>query len=54
MTRFYTHLIAGTDIETALQQAKIDLLDRFGEKATPVYWGGFFLSGDGNRRIVFK
>jgi CHAT domain-containing protein len=54
MTRFYTHLIAGTDIETALQQAKIDLLDRFGEKAAPVYWGGFFLSGDGNRRIVFK
>jgi CHAT domain-containing protein len=54
MTRFYTHLADGTDTETALQKAKLDMLDRFGEKAAPVYWAGFFLSGDGNRRIAFK
>jgi len=54
MTRFYTHLTNGTDTETALQKAKLDMIDRFGEKAAPVYWAGFFLSGDGNRRIAFK
>jgi CHAT domain-containing protein len=54
MTRFYSHLIDGIDIATALQQAKIDLINRFGERAAPVYWGGFFLSGDGTRQIVFK
>ncbi len=54
MTRFYTHLGGGDDTETALQKAKLDMLDRFGDKAAPVYWAGFFLSGDGNRRIAFK
>jgi hypothetical protein len=54
MTKFYSHLTDGTDIETALQRAKLDMLNRFGEKAAPVYWAGFFLSGDGNRRIAFK
>ena len=54
MTRFYTHLAAGDETETALRKAKLDLLDRFGEQAAPVYWAGFFVSGDGSRRISFK
>ncbi|MDQ2948672.1 MAG: CHAT domain-containing protein, partial [Acidobacteriota bacterium] len=54
MTRFYNHLAAGEDIGTALQQAQLDLLKRFGDKATPYYWAGFFLSGDGNRKISFQ
>lgn len=54
MSRFYAHLASGSDIESALQKAKLDMLVRFGEKASPVYWAGFFLSGDGNRRISFR
>lgn len=54
MTRYYSHLAAGEDTGTALQQAKLDLLKRFGDKATPYYWSGFFLSGDGNRKISFQ
>ncbi|MEJ2147715.1 MAG: CHAT domain-containing protein [Acidobacteriota bacterium] len=47
MKRFYQHLVAGRDKGAALRQAKLDLLQKFGDSALPIYWAGFVLVGDG-------
>ena len=47
MKRFYQHLVDGHDKATALLQAKLDLLEKFGDTALPVYWAGFVLVGEG-------
>ena len=53
MERFYTHLAEGQDKESALRQAKIDLLARFGKQMPPYYWAAFVLVGDGASPISF-
>jgi CHAT domain-containing protein len=47
MRRFYQHLADGQDKGAALRQAKLDLLQKFGDSALPIYWAGFVLVGDG-------
>jgi CHAT domain-containing protein len=51
MKRFYAHLASGADNGSALRQAKLDLLQQFGDQALPIYWAGFTLVGEGFTRI---
>jgi CHAT domain-containing protein len=51
MKRFYQHLVDGFDEGAALRQAKLDLLEEFGDQALPIYWAGFTLVGDGSTVI---
>ena len=51
MKRFYQHLADGVDKGRALRQAKLDLLQEFGDQALPIYWAGFVLSGEGSMRL---
>jgi CHAT domain-containing protein len=53
MKRFYGHLAAGNDKALALRQAKLDLLEEFGDQAHPIYWAGFTLVGE-SLSPVFK
>ncbi len=47
MDRFYTHIVAGEDQASALRDAKLDLLAKYGKSVSPYYWGAFVLTGDG-------
>jgi CHAT domain-containing protein len=47
MKRFYTRLAAGQDTASALRQAKLEMIELFGNRATPNLWGGFIVMGDG-------
>ena len=51
MKRFYTHLAQGEDKATALREAKLDLLAKYGTQVSPYYWGAFVLIGDGGSPI---
>ena len=51
MKRFYQHLAAGSDKGSALRQAKLDLLQQFGDQALPIYWAGFTLVGESSMSI---
>ena len=51
MKRFYQHLAEGSDKGSALRQAKLDLLQQFGDQALPVYWAGFTLVGESSMSI---
>jgi CHAT domain-containing protein/tetratricopeptide (TPR) repeat protein len=51
MERFYTHIAEGQDKASALRQAKIDLLVRYGRQIPPYYWAAFVLVGDGESPI---
>ena len=51
MKRFYTHLAQGEDKATALRDAKLDLLAKYGAQVSPYYWGAFVLIGDGGAPI---
>ena len=46
MKRFYEHLGSGEDEGSALQHAKLDMMQEFGDRSLPVYWAGFTLTGD--------
>lgn len=45
--QFYAHLGEDQDKASALRQAKIDLLKKYGDEALPYYWAGFTLQGEG-------
>lgn len=47
MDRFYTHIASGDDQASALRNAKLDLLEKYGKTISPYYWGAFVLTGDG-------
>jgi CHAT domain-containing protein len=51
MKRFYEHLASGTDTGSALRQAKLDLIQQFGDQAIPIYWAGFTLVGEGGHAV---
>ena len=53
MQHFYQHLAEGHDKATALREAKLDLLRKFGGDAAPFYWAGFILTGEGATPIAF-
>jgi CHAT domain-containing protein len=46
MRAFYTRLAAGADIASALRDAKLTMLDRFGPQAIPRLWSGVLAYGD--------
>ena len=45
--RFYEHLAKKQDKGSALRQAKIELLEKYGDEALPYYWAGLTLQGEG-------
>jgi CHAT domain-containing protein/tetratricopeptide (TPR) repeat protein len=51
MEEFYSHLAEGDDLGHALRNAKLDLLARYGEQASPFYWAGFVIVGDATKTI---
>lgn len=51
MDRFYTHIAEGVDQASALREAKVDLLAKYGKEVPPYYWGAFILIGDGGSPI---
>lgn len=44
--QFYKNLADGMDKGSALRKAKLDLMNKFGDQATPFYWAGFILDGE--------
>ncbi|MFQ5778285.1 MAG: CHAT domain-containing protein [Terriglobia bacterium] len=50
--QFYTHLEQDQDKASALRQAKIDLLKKYGDEALPYYWAGFTLQGEGASTVT--
>src|SRR6266436_2883928 len=54
MERFYTHIAEGQDKASALRQAKLDLLAKYGRQVPPYYWGAFVLVGDGGSPIPLR
>lgn len=51
MEGFYQNLAAGQDEADALRNAKLALLKEYRAQATPFYWAGFTLAGDGPARV---
>ena len=51
MDQFYTHIVEGQDQASALRNAKLDLLAKYGKEVSPYYWGAFVLTGDGGSPI---
>jgi CHAT domain-containing protein len=51
MEAFYRNLAAGQDEADALRNAKLSLLAEYRRQATPFYWAGFTLVGDGTGRV---
>jgi CHAT domain-containing protein len=52
MKDFYTHLANGEDKASALRQAKLDYLQRLGDRP-PAYWAAFTLVGEGSAPVAF-
>lgn len=46
MREFYQRLSAGADVAEALQQAKLQMLEKFGPQAVPRLWSGLVAYGD--------
>jgi CHAT domain-containing protein len=54
MKRFYANLGKGIDRGTALQKAKLDLIEQFGDDSVPFFWAGFTMIGEGSKQINFS
>ena len=52
MQHFYHHLAKGQDEGSALQQAKLELIQQFRDQAAPFFWAGFTLAGEASRPIT--
>jgi CHAT domain-containing protein len=46
MQEFYAKLYAGAPAADALHQAKLRLIERYGDQAAPALWAGFVLTGE--------
>ncbi|MCB1021644.1 MAG: CHAT domain-containing protein [Acidobacteria bacterium] len=53
MRRFYAQLGQGADRASALRNAKLEMLERFGDQALPYHWAGFTMVGDGSQPIAW-
>jgi CHAT domain-containing protein len=53
MKRFYTRLRSGQDVASALRQAKLEMIELFGSRATPHLWGGYIVMGDGSGKLRY-
>jgi CHAT domain-containing protein len=52
MKDFYAHLATREDKASALRQAKLDYLERSGDRP-PIFWAAFTLVGEGSSPITF-
>jgi CHAT domain-containing protein len=54
MQRFYRHLADGRDTSSALRDAKIELLNEYGDQVSPYYWAAFIPVGETSRPVGIK
>jgi CHAT domain-containing protein len=54
MNRFYSRLGRGEDTGSALRNAKLDLLAKYGEHVSPFYWAAFVAVGETAEPIGIK
>ena len=54
MDRFYQRLSQGEDTSSALRDAKLDLLAKYGDKVSPFYWAAFIAVGEASTPIGIK
>jgi CHAT domain-containing protein len=52
MREFYRRLSAGSNIATAMRDAKRDLIKTFGTEAPPALWAGFIVIGEGANSVT--
>ena len=52
MKRFYGNLTNGDGRAMALRQAKLEMIERFGDQALPFFWAGFTMVGDGSGPVA--
>jgi CHAT domain-containing protein len=52
MMRFYSYLAQGMDKGSALRQAKLDFIEKYGDKALPIHWAGMLMIGDSSDSII--
>ena len=51
MREFYSRLAAGMDKGRALQQAKLEMIRKYGQDASPRLWAGFIMVGESRRSL---
>ncbi|MBZ5683254.1 MAG: CHAT domain-containing protein [Acidobacteriia bacterium] len=54
MEQFYRHLAQGEDTSSALRNAKVDLLAKYGNQVSPFYWAAFIAVGETSTPIGIK
>jgi len=54
MKAFYKELARGKTKAVALQQAKLTLIRQYGKAATPKFWSGFILFGEGSEPVLAR
>jgi CHAT domain-containing protein len=54
MERFYQRLAQGENASSALRNAKLDLLAKYGDQLSPFYWAAFITVGEASAPIGFK
>jgi hypothetical protein len=54
MEQFYRHLAQGEDTSSALRNAKLDLLAKYGDQVSPFYWAAFIAVGETSTPIGIK
>jgi len=54
MDRFYQRLGQGEDTSSALRDAKLDLLAKYGDKVSPFYWAAFIAVGEASTPVGIK
>ena len=54
MEQFYRHLAQGNDTSSALRNAKLDLLVKYGDQASPFYWAAFIAVGETSTAIGIR
>jgi CHAT domain-containing protein len=54
MEQFYRRLAQGEDTSSALRNAKLDLLTKYGDQVSPFYWAAFIAVGDTSTPIGIK
>jgi CHAT domain-containing protein len=54
MEQFYRRLAQGEDTSSALRNAKLDLLTKYGDQVSPFYWAAFIAVGETSTRIGIR
>ena len=54
MARFYQRLAQGENASSALRNAKLDLLAKYGDQLSPFYWAAFITVGETSTPIGIK